>query len=189
MKSFVNYLTESKKTYEFKVKVAGELDEEYTSMLRGALEKFSIVNMSKGKRTPIQEVPLDFPQLKNSNVTVFDVEVNYPTTPEVLENYLAQVCGYPAANFKVLTANQAAEEVRDAEASKKENTEPLLGTEYDKEDNQELVGEKRISSFLKDLASDAKARKCEGQPTEKASVMPEADTGISPIGSKAQKGK
>jgi hypothetical protein len=189
MKSFVNYLTESKKTYEFKIKVAGDLGEEYKEMLRTAMEKFSVVKMSNGKRTPIQEVPLDFPQLKNTQVTVFDVEVNYPTTPEVLENYLAQVCGYPLSSFRVVTANAASEAYQEEIAAKKEKTDPLLVSEYDKEDNQDLVGEKRISSFLKDLANDAKDRAVKNQPTEKASPMPEADAGISPIGSKAQKGK
>jgi hypothetical protein len=45
MKSFNEYLTESKKTYEFKIKIAGDLDEEFKTKLKGAMERFSIVKM------------------------------------------------------------------------------------------------------------------------------------------------
>ncbi len=95
MKSFTQYLTESKKTYAFKVKVAGDLAEDFNDKLKGALEKFAIVNMSKGKRTPIQDAPLDFPAMKNTNVTIYDLEITYPTTSEVLENYISQTVSYP----------------------------------------------------------------------------------------------
>ena len=190
MKSFVNYLTESKKTYEFKVKIAGDLDEDYKTMLRSALEKFSIVNMSNGKRTPIQEVPLDFPQLKNTNVTVFDVEVNYPTTPEVLENYLAQVCSYPLSNFKVVTANSASEVYQEEMKQKKDNPEALLTKEeLDGETAQDSEREKRISELLKEKAKSAKDRACANQPKEKAVEMPTTDAGVSPVGSTTSKGK
>jgi hypothetical protein len=80
MKSFTEYLTESKKTYEFKIKVAGDLSEGFSTELKSAMEKFAVVKLSNGKRTPIQEVPLDFPNLKNSHVTVFDLEVTGTTT-------------------------------------------------------------------------------------------------------------
>ena len=190
MKSFTQYLTESKKTYEFKIKIAGDLNEEYKTMLRSAMEKFSIVKMNNGKRTPIQEVPLDFPQLKNTNVTVFDVEVNYPTTPEVLENYLAQVCSYPLSNFKVVTANSASEVYQEEMKQKKDNPEALLTKEeLECESAQDEVGEKRISNFLKDLAKDAKTRTFANQPKEKAVEMPSTDAGVSPIGSTTSKGK
>lgn len=186
MRSFKEYLTESKKTYEFKIKVAGDLSEGFSSDLKSAMEKFAVVKMSNGKRTPIQEVPLDFPNLKNSHVTVFDLEVNYPTTPQVLEAYIAQVCGCPAETVVVRTANEPSEEYQQTMTEK---TTKLLGEpEEAVEDGQSLVGEKHISSFLKDLAQAAKDRACEGQPKEKANPMPEPGASISPIGSKAQKG-
>ncbi len=51
MKSFTEYLTESKKTYEFKIKVAGDLSEDFSSDLNTAMEKFSVVKLGKGKLT------------------------------------------------------------------------------------------------------------------------------------------
>jgi hypothetical protein len=42
MKSFIDYLVESveEKKYVFKIKVAGDLSEEFNTKLKGALEKF-----------------------------------------------------------------------------------------------------------------------------------------------------
>ncbi len=51
-----------------------------------------------------------------------------------------------------------------------------------------MVGEKRISSFLKDLAAEAKTRACPDQPKEKAADKPQDSDSKSPIGSN-KKGK
>ncbi len=189
MKSFTQYLTESKKTYAFKVKVAGDLAEDFNDKLKGALEKFAIVNMSKGKRTPIQDAPLDFPAMKNTNVTIYDLEITYPTTIEVLENYISQTVSYPLHCVKVVSANAPSEEYEKQLKEKAEAGEPLLQTEeLESESGQEMVGEKRISSFLKDLAAEAKTRACPDQPKEKAADKPEDSDSKSPIGSN-KKGK
>jgi hypothetical protein len=185
MKSFTEYLTESKKTYEFKVKVAGDISEDFSSKLKDAMEKFVVVKLSNGKRTPVQETPLDFSNLKNVNVTVFDLEVSYPTTPQVLEAYLSQVCGVNPGSIVVRTANSPSEEYQKHMTDK--STQIIGELEEDIPGGQDMVGEKRISSFLKDLVSISKDAK--DQPKEKASPMPETGASISPIGSKAQKGK
>lgn len=186
MKSFTQYLTESKKTYAFKVKVAGDLAEDFNGKLQGALEKFAVVNMSKGKRTPIQDVPLDFPTMKNTNVTIYDLEIQYPTTSEVLENYISQTVDYPLHCIKVITANAPSEEYQEAMKQKADKKVLLQTEELEALDGgQEMVGEKRISSFLKDLAAESKARACEGQPKEKAAeFVPEQTASKSPVGSK-----
>ena len=61
MRSFTEILTEAKKTYEFKIGIAGELPETCEADMKSCLEKFSVVDISAGKKTPIQERPLDFP--------------------------------------------------------------------------------------------------------------------------------
>ena len=42
MKSFEQYLTESKKTYKFKIRVAGEVPEGFANTLEGALQKYDV---------------------------------------------------------------------------------------------------------------------------------------------------
>ena len=53
MKSFVEYLTESEKTYTFKISVAGDLPENFENTLEGMLSKYALKNLTSGKRTPV----------------------------------------------------------------------------------------------------------------------------------------
>lgn len=198
MKSFKDYLTESKKTYAFKIKVAGKLEDGFAEDLRAAVSKFSVVNLSKGKTSPIQENQTDFPQLKNESVTVFDLEIHYPTVPPVLEQYISDMCKCPKTHLIVRGANEAAVNHQEAENFKEAEEKPLIGQcDPAPADNQGIVGEKHKMSMLKDLMKDKHmgeqytgvndAILAKTSPTEKQSEMPEG-TSISPIGSKARKG-
>ena len=42
MKSFKEYLTESKKVYEFKVKIAGDIPKDFANNLKIALAQFNV---------------------------------------------------------------------------------------------------------------------------------------------------
>ena len=85
MKSFKEYLTESKKVYSFKVKVAGEVPEKFQEGLKTRLGRCGAIKVDKLTTTPIQETPLDFPDLKNMEVSVFEVICEYPiTSPEIV---------------------------------------------------------------------------------------------------------
>ena len=48
MKKFAEYLTESKKTYKFKVRVAGDLPEGFEDRLESSMTKYDIVGISSG---------------------------------------------------------------------------------------------------------------------------------------------
>ena len=65
MTDFKQYLAESTKEYNYKIKVAGDLSEDFGSKLETVLKKYEVKTLSKGKKTPIQEMPLDFPNIKN----------------------------------------------------------------------------------------------------------------------------
>lgn len=150
MKSFEQYLTESKKTYEFNIGVAGELPDGFEDMLETSLKKFNIVNMSAGKRTPIQERPLDFPRLQNCEVTFFEVEVDYPTTPQVLQEYVGTCCGIDQAYIIVRNINDPREEYQ--KPKDKTPYESVLNTEdMGGESAQDDVAGPRIMNLLKEL--------------------------------------
>ena len=110
MKTFTQILNESKKTYEFKIGVAGERAEGFQDALETCLKKFDLLNMSNGKKTPIQERPLDFPQLQNMEVTYFEAEVGYPTTPQVLQEYISKCCQCENSHVIVRNAKDPREE-------------------------------------------------------------------------------
>ena len=110
MKTFTQILTESKKTYEFKIGIAGVPKEGIQDTLETALKKFDLLNMSNGKKTPIQERPLDFPQLQNMEVTYYEAEVGYPTTSQVLQEYICKCCGCDESHVIVRNMNDPREE-------------------------------------------------------------------------------
>jgi hypothetical protein len=154
MKSFKDYLQESKQVYEYKVKIAGDCPKDTQKTLKIALEKFGCTSCSKGNRTPIQESPLDFPEEKFSEVTLFDVSVTYPTTSPLLKEYIASQLKIAGSRVCVLTPFDIKERELN-NSTKHSKGEALLGKDYaDGEDGQSLVGEKRMGSFLKELSKE-----------------------------------
>lgn len=157
MKSFTEFLTESKKTYDFKVGVAGDLAEGFADKLETALEKYKLANISAGKKTPIQERPLDFPQLENMEVTYWDVEVNYPTTPQVMQEYIGKCCGVDQGHIIVRDPNAMQEVYQD---QKTDEPYEVMLTKEDMGDQsaQEAVGNNRVMDLLKELETARKDR-------------------------------
>lgn len=164
MRSFIEYLQESveEKKYTFKIKVAGDLPEHCEDVMETSLQQYKVRKFAKGKSTPIQASLMDFPTVKNASMTVFEVELEYPTTSAVLAELLANSTGISRDCLRVRTPLEEANLEIETENSEEKDSKPLLTQDYEKENNQNLVGEKHISSFLKDLA---KARK-DTEPTQ-----------------------
>jgi hypothetical protein len=185
MKTFAEYLTESKKTYKFKVRVAGELPENFADKLESALTKYDIVGISAGKKTPITEKPLDFPQLSNMEVTHYEVEVNYPVTAYVLEQYLVTETGTHHSHIIVRGEGDPIE--RYQEPTDDSPYESLLNTEdMGGESAQSEVGGDKVMDLLKELEVARKERAIdpvEGiKPGESKDISNEQNN-KSPIGS------
>lgn len=157
MKSLKDILIESKKTYPFKIGVAGELPEGFNDRLRMALEKFTVDSLSSSKKTPIQEHPLDFPKLENMEVTYWNAELKYPTTEDILKEYLGSVCSVDVSHIVVRNPNSPLSEI--ADVSKDETYEVMLTKEdMGGESSQESVGSNRVMDLLKELEAARKER-------------------------------
>ena len=157
MKNFAEYLTESKKTYEFKIGVAGDLPDQFEDKVETCLQKYGLTNMTAGKKTPIQERPLDFPQLENMEVTYYEVELTYPTTSRVLQEYVGQCCTVPQSNIIVRNPNEAQELYQKEDT---DETYDVLLTQEDMagESAQNDVGVNRKMDLLKELETARKER-------------------------------
>jgi hypothetical protein len=153
MKSFKEYLTESKKVYEFKIKIAGDCPKNCAAQLKLALTQFHVQSCSEGKSTPIQEHQSEFPEHKNVGMTIFDVCTSYPATTLQVRDMVAERLGIAQANVKV--RNLAEEkEYEINHANDKRSGKALLGTDFESTDNQDLVGEEYKMNFLKELSKD-----------------------------------
>ena len=88
MKSLNHYLTESKQTYSYRVKIAAELEDSFCADLEKKLGQFDLVSVSKPKKSPIQKKPLGFNDVFNTEVHTMDVEFNYPASPAQLQEII-----------------------------------------------------------------------------------------------------
>lgn len=163
MKRFIDYLFESavEKKYEFKVKIAGDLPEHCEDVMETALQQYKVSRFTKGKSTPIQANLLEFPNVKNSSMTVFEVELDYPTTSAVLAELISNCTGISRDYVRVRTPLEEENEAIEHEHMDSKNNEAVLNQPYPKENNQNLVGEKHMSSFLKELNKQRKETKVE----------------------------
>lgn len=168
MKSFAEFLTESKKVYPFKIGIAGGLPEGCEERLKTSLAKFDVKSMSKGKKTPIQERPLDFPQLRNEEVTYWDVEFGYPSTVQVLQRYIGECCGIDQAYIIVRNPQEPQELYQEKQEDDVYET-MLTKEDMGGESAQKSVGENRVMDLLKELEKARKEREHDA-----ASAAPEA---------------
>jgi hypothetical protein len=151
MKSFKEYLIESKQTYEFKVKVAGDCPKDCATKIKEALSKFKVESCSGGKSAPIQETQADFPTLKNVGVTIFDVCTEYPATSLEVRDLVAEHCNISLSSIKVRNLKEQ-EEVELNHANDELSGEALLEKpQLEDTDGQKLVGDKQRMSLLKEL--------------------------------------
>lgn len=171
MQSFIQYLESKKKTYSFKIKLAGDYTD-CKEKVEFILNPYKLVKISDPRRTPIQDCALDFPMVKNTCVTILDIEVSYPTTPQVLGVLFNERLGIEPCCIVVQATNEYAEDCVDIRTETSTNHEEC-------KDPQELVGQRRISDLLKSLQSGNVGVK------EPVTATPEIQTqNISPIGSK-----
>ena len=144
--------------------------------------------MGAGKKTPIQERPLDFPKKTNCEVTYWETGLNYPTTPQVLEEYIAQSCMCEREDILVRTKADIAHEYQD---TKEENPyQSKLETEdmgQQDPDAQKQIGNERVMELLKELETTRKEKTndpiADVKPGETKDISDNIGT-TSPIGSK-----
>ncbi len=105
MKSLKSYLVESEQTYKFRIKMAEKCDDETMNALESALEKYEVASISKPKKTPIQEHPMDFQTLQNAEVFIMDAELKYPVTAHQLYEYISQTVGVAASHLVVINSD------------------------------------------------------------------------------------
>lgn len=189
MKSFKEYLSESAKVYTFKVKIAGALPENFQSTLKDKLSDVSCAKIEQSKKTPIQTTPLDFPELKNAEVHVFELACEYPITPPEVAARLKDM-GLDEACFRVRNGgdptNLEYETFTQLEKSGESILEdPTLASSDAKA--KDYFGDDFNKSFLKDLAKTAKQKSKDGSgPMEYKLPKAKVDKAgtKSPIGTK-----
>lgn len=190
MKPYKEFFYHSQRVYEFRIKLAEvEMSEENLNRVKNALDAYGVETMSKPKRLPIQE-HADFPKMGPCECHYIDITLKYPTTTEQLTHIVAEralldkgrVCVKTKSQDEIITA--AEEHGKDRQGALLDNTQL-----EDEPGAQELVGQTRVGSFLKELEKH-KVSKFEVAGKEKAdgtstNSLPQGTT--SPVGSRQNK--
>ena len=163
MSTFKDYLTESTKSYDYKIKIAGEPKDIDKNALETALQKFDLSKMSAGKSTPIMTLPLDFPRLSNESVTIFDVTTNYPESPRVMQEYLSDILRIPLTHIVVRKPGEPSEQYQSEMqiAKTSEYKSKLQDIEYSdlaKIKPEDLHSTQANMSLLKELLKDRESK-------------------------------
>ena len=88
-KSFVRYVAEIKSEYNYVLKFAvHDMTDKMIDSLESCLKKYELITASSFRKTPIQESPLDFPNVKNTEVYICDISLGYPASLDFLRTYI-----------------------------------------------------------------------------------------------------
>ena len=85
MKTFAQYLVESEKTFDYRIKIVGDVSPEFLKQFKDQLKKFEPASIGEVKTTPIVAQPQGFPGYPNRSVNMIDVSFRYPATPPQIE--------------------------------------------------------------------------------------------------------
>ena len=145
MKNFQQYLAESERTYNYRIKIVGDVDSGWLKQLEEKCKQFDIVSFGKSKTTPVQLAPADFPKHANDSVTSVDVEFRYPAIEPQIKQ-LAQLLFLDPNRIIMLTAPH--EESMDVERKKveDENKDLLTDTDYPAPDAEQQALSKDYSA-------------------------------------------
>jgi hypothetical protein len=153
MKTFKEYLAENKKCYPFKVKIACDVTTEQENQMRCLLDRYQLSNFKKTGKTPIQEFPLDFPKIQNSEVSIYEINLNYPTTAYELTEYLSANLNISKECMAVKNPFDPYEEYQQVKEKREDSL--LLDSTYSESPNAEFkdyYGDEYNSQFLKELS-------------------------------------
>ena len=93
MRNLKQFIAESVHTYDYTIKVAGDVDKNFLELFKFNLDKFSPVEIKGPKSTPIQANPYGFPNLNNEPVHIFTCKFAYPCTEPMVQQ-MAQLLGH-----------------------------------------------------------------------------------------------
>lgn len=161
--SFVTYVAEAKTEYKYVLKFAvHEMTDAMIDMLESCLKKYDLKSASAFRKTPIQESPLDFPNIKNTAVFICDLTLGYPGSLDFLRTFLCSSMGISPQQLAVYSENDPRQIETDLYLDRnseefKSKYKTRLGSDYEEEEVP-AYGEKYNTSFLQELEKVSKER-------------------------------
>lgn len=173
MKSLKKYIFESVRTYNYTIKIAGDVDKNFLELFKHNLSKFDPVKINDPVSTPIQKTPYGFPGISNQAITIIKAEFRYPATEPMIQQ-MAQLLGYNINMVRVVSTSFDDSINSEAEGyanEMKENpvlTHEKMGEQPGAKEANKEYGDSYLSSIKKQMEGNTIDIPYEGQKTPNA---------------------
>ena len=160
MKSLKQYIVESVHTYNYTIKIAGDVDKNFIDLFKYNLKKFDPVKIGEPTSTPIQKDPYGFPNLSNQSVTIIKAEFRYPATEPMIQQ-IAQLLGYQVDMVRVVSSDFDNSINSEAEgyANEMSHNPLLLHPELEEQPGAKEANKNYSDSYLSSIQKQAKDSK------------------------------
>jgi hypothetical protein len=172
MRSLHEFLTESKKSYEYRIKYVGDFTKEKQDILKNILAKFNPQSYGAIKTSPVMKCPYDFPNYENESVSSMDVVLEYPaSTSQIIE--LASTKGCDINRLKIMD-KRFADSVNAEDAAKEHEGALLDDAELPAQTPEQKEASEAYGNSFQDVVNSMEKRKYEfekGTDTATAGIM------------------
>ena len=160
MKSLKQYIVESVHTYNYTIKIAGDVDKNFIDLFKYNLKKFDPVKISEPTSTPIQKDPYGFPNLSNQSVTIIKAEFRYPATEPMIQQ-IAQLLGCQVDMVRVVSSDfdNSINSEAAGYANEMDHNPLLLHPELEEQPGAKEASKNYGDSYLKSIQAQAKDSK------------------------------
>jgi hypothetical protein len=129
MKTFHQYIVESERTYNYRIKILGDVPAGFVKNLEEKMAQFDVVSMSRPKTTPVQKLIKDFPGEENESMTFVDVNFRYPAIEPQIKQ-LAQLLGFNPNRIAMQTRDYDESISNEISSIEAQNKDLLTNTDY-----------------------------------------------------------
>lgn len=147
MKTFRDYFHDVDRDYSYTLKLACDrISEEQINAIEQKLHRLDLVSLGQFSGSPLQENPLDFPNIKNTSVHAADFSVKYPSATDSLERMVSEALGLPRSHVIVYTENDprktyTREYLERNDPSYKDNYVPAIGSDHPEPEEKITYGD------------------------------------------------
>jgi hypothetical protein len=160
MRSLKQYIVESVHTYNYTIKIAGDVDKKFIELFKYNLNKFDPVKISEPTSTPIQKSPFGFPNLSNQSVTIIKAEFRYPATEPMIQQ-IAQLLGCQVDMIRVVGTDfdDSINNEQAGYANEMSHNPLLLHPELEEQPGAKEASKNYGDSYLKSIQAQSKDSK------------------------------
>jgi hypothetical protein len=145
MKKFNEYLAESQRVYNYRIKIVGDVPSGFIKALEEKLKQFDPAKVSAVKTTPVQLNPAEFPAYSNERVSHMDCEFRYPAIEPQIQQ-IAQLLGLDPNRIRMMTVPYEDSMNKERVDVDEQNKDLLTDTDYPAPDKEQKALSKDYST-------------------------------------------